>query len=144
MKPQRAPGRLSLPIEPLEARIAPATVFIGDSRETMPPGFDTTVDTEYREGTVTEAQVILFTDTSASSDPISVAVESPLTSNTFFLRWSAGGQVRAVTNGVGYEELITVKRGNVIAFCVVYNLNNNYDCVEFSGVSLVAVTNLHY
>src|SRR5687767_6454367 len=127
MKPQRAPGRLSLPIEPLEARIAPATVFIGDSRETMPPGFDTTVDTEYREGTVTEAQVILFTDTSASSDPISVAVESPLTSNTFFLRLSAGDKVQAFTNAGSYEDLITVNKGNAVAFFVDYNLNNNYD-----------------
>lgn len=143
MKPLRAPGRILFhQIEPLEARIAPAIVFIGDARETMPPGVDTLIDTEYREANVTDAQDILFTDTSASSDPISVAVDSPLTNNTFFLRLSAGDQVQAFTNA-SYQELVTVNKGNAIAFFVDYNNNNNYDSGEFTGLALGKDTNVN-
>ena len=140
MKPLRASRRISFPIEPLEARIAPALVFIGDARETMPPAVDTLLDTEYREGNVTPTQSILFTDTSASTDPISVAVDSAATNNTFFLRLSAGDEVRAFTNAGSYQELITVSKGNVIAFFVDYNNNNNYDSGEFTGMALGANT----
>ena len=123
-------------IEPLEARIAPATIFIGDARETVPPGGDTPVDTEYRELNVTEFQQKLFTDTSSSTDAISVAVDSPATNNTFFLRLSAGDQVRAFTNASSYRELITVFEGSAVAFFVDYNENNNYDSGEFTGLAL--------
>ncbi|MDB6171617.1 MAG: hypothetical protein JWL59_928 [Chthoniobacteraceae bacterium] len=125
-------------IEPLEARIAPATIRIGATGI-----FENTTDTEYHEtgGSRTDDfNKLNFTDTSASpGDLISQAVDSPLSNNTFYLRLKAGDTVQRLTEGNNYNtDLIVVKGGNVIAFFTDLNGNNDFDDGELTGLSLGA------
>ncbi len=130
--------RLAASLEPLEARIAPAQIFIGAPDGV--PGIDTIKDLEYREG-LTSTQPPpdypdRFVDTSLLADPISQAVHGAGVNNTFFLRLTKGDQVFGFTQATSYQEIINVKSGNVIAFFVDYNGNNNYDQGELTGLSL--------
>src|SRR4249920_458908 len=98
MKSPSSPDRLLGIIEPLEARIAPAQVFIGD------PNPLNNLDTEYIETNPVPAQVLQFEQTSAKSsnpgefegnpnlsaeDPISRAVDGQGV-GTYFMRLKAG------------------------------------------------------
>ena len=133
-------------IEPLEARIAPATIRIGavGVQENI-------TDTEYREfvdpfdpnrGPRPDPfNSISFVDTSVATDQISLAVD-PLRgadgNNTFFLRLKAGDEVDQFSDASNYKPLIVVRRGNVIAYFTDLNFNNEYDAGELTGLSLGA------
>jgi hypothetical protein len=127
--------RLSPPsLEVLESRIAPAQIYIGITAS----GFfdENNQNTEYKEVATGQFHPFHFTDTSTSGDLISAAVESAATSNTFFLRLSAGDGVQFFTIGGNYEPGITVSSGNVVAFFTDYNFNGDYDPGEFTGLAM--------
>ncbi|MEO8352925.1 MAG: hypothetical protein ABI680_14425, partial [Chthoniobacteraceae bacterium] len=131
-------------LEALESRIAPAVIKIGAM--SLDPQFpdappENPDDTEYVESNPSPNQVRFFVDTSSpGTNPadiaISSALDSPLTTNTFFLRLEAGDQVQAFSQSNSYQPLIIVSKGNVIAFFVDYNGNNEYDNNELTGLSL--------
>ncbi len=123
-------------IEPLEARIAPAVIRIGATGI-----FEDPSDTEYREAggpRPSPFDALGFTDTSASSDLVSLAVDSALSDNTFFLRLQAGDTVFRLTESSNYKEFITVKTGQVIAFFTDSNGDNEFNDGELTGLSLGA------
>jgi len=142
MKAPSLPSR----VEPLEARIAPATIFIGAPDGTA---FDSAVDTEYREGgtaanpnlNLPPPQTERFVDPSKLADPISSALGVPAftsddANNVFFIRLTSGDEVQGFTDSQNYGSLISVTKGNVIAYFVDYDKDNNYDPGELTGLSL--------
>ncbi len=128
-------------VEPLESRIAPATIRIGAIGI-----FESIADTEYKEvidpidpnqGPRPEPfNHLAFTDTSTSNDLISTAVDSGLSDNTFYLRLQAGDLVERMTTSSNYKTFIKVKSGRVIAFFTDSNGNNEFDDGELTGLSL--------
>ncbi len=133
-------------IEPLEARIAPATIRIGavGVQENI-------TDTEYREfvdpfdpnrGPRPDPfNSISFVNTSTALDPISLAVDPLRTAdgnNTYYLRLKAGDQVDQFSDSGNYKPFIAVRRGNVIAYFTDLNGNNEFDSNELTGLSLGA------
>ena len=157
MKSPSSPDRLLGIIEPLEARIAPADVYIGST------DFLNVLDTEYTETNPVPEQTIFFINTSDASsnpgefegspsapadDPISQAIDGfkpdfdPLVDDysdwvgTYYMRLKAGDRVLRFTFGNNYQELLTVNAGHVIAFFVDYDHDNEYDDKEFTGLSL--------
>ena len=149
MKPHSA-KRNTLPaiVEPLEARIAPATIHIG----AVGAGLENTSDTEYREAPdpfdlehtgprPSPFNLISFVDTSTATDAISLAVDPLRTAdgnNTFFLRLNAGDRVEHFSSSNSYKPLIIVKGGRAVAFFTDLNGNNEYDDNELTGISLGA------
>lgn len=145
MKPTQKPVRKSIVVEPLEARIAPATISIGAQG-----GQETSRDTEYHETGAPRPvgyNLLNFTDTSNSADFISLAVDdapvgSPnngafgFTEDTYFLRLSAGDVVERISLANQYKPFITVKTGHVIAYFTDKNHNNEFDNDELTGLSL--------
>ncbi|MES2570044.1 MAG: hypothetical protein V4710_08310 [Verrucomicrobiota bacterium] len=130
-------------IEPLEARIAPATIYIGAISADGQSQPENAKDTEYREDVTAgprpeEFGRISFVDTSSSTDLISQAVDSALSDNTFYLRLKTGDTVERYTDRSGYQTYIQVKSGNVIAFFTDLNNNNEFDDGELTGLSLGA------
>lgn len=133
-------------IEPLEARIAPATIRIGAIGTQ-----ENATDTEYREVAdlldpnrgprPSPFNALSFVDTSVATDQISLAVD-PLRAadgnNTFYLRLTAGDEVDQYSSASNYKPLIVVKRGNVVAYFTDLNNNNEYDAGELTGLSLGA------
>ncbi len=134
-------------IEPLESRIAPARVIIVGL-----PDFQGN-DTNYREA---NPQDNLFVDTQANpADNISAAVgpgntvdnpatfpapgEDPFSKNeaadTFYLRLSKG-DVLQISGTDGISNYLEVKAGNVVAFFVDKNFNNEVEINELTGLSL--------
>jgi hypothetical protein len=134
-------SNLSRPlVEPLEARIAPALILIG-----APLGNpkNTAADTEYDEGNPSpQFQKKFFVNTSTSTDAISLAVDSPLSTNTYYMRLDAGDEIQAFTDAQSYSSLIKVTAGHVIAFFVdkpdpiTHQPNNDYDPGEFTGLAM--------
>ncbi len=131
-------------IESLEARIAPAQVFIGNLSPAV------TQDIEYIEKTPPVGQTLFFTNTSATSldpnqpegdpllpagDAISQALDGAGV-GTYYMRLRAGDQIFYFTGADSYQELIRVNSGFAIAYFVDYNHNNDYDDREFTGLSL--------
>ena len=118
-------------IEALEARIAPATFFVG-SPTTF--GFN---DTNYDEAP--------FVNTETGGDAISAKVGGGAVgvADTFYLRLSAGDKVVLFT-GSGFDEanpFITVKSGTVIAFFIDDptagpGFANEVQATELVGLSL--------
>ncbi len=147
MKLTQKPVRKSIVVEPLEARIAPATISIG--AQGGQEGFR---DTEYRETGGPRPvgyNLLNFTDTSTSADFISLAVDdAPVgspnngvfgsTEDTYFLRLSAGDVVERISLANQYKPFITVKTGHAIAFFTDKNHNNEFDNDELTGLSLGA------
>ncbi len=131
-------------LEALESRIAPAVIKIGAA--SLDPNFpdsppENPLDTEYVENNPSAGQERFFVDTSnPGTNPadiaISTALDSPLTTNTFFLRLEAGDEVQAFNQSNNYQPLILVSKGNVIAYFVDYNNNNEYDNGELTGFSM--------
>ena len=131
MKSLVAPGTT---IEALEARIAPATFFVG-SPTTF--GFN---DTNYDEAP--------FVNTEADpADPISGKVGGGVVgvADTFYLKLSAGDKVVLFT-GSGFDEanpFITVKSGTVVAFFIDDPLwtwiRNEVQATELVGLSSARV-----
>ncbi len=144
MKSPLSPARIRNCIEPLEARIAPATLFVGDHN------FNNNLDTEYVEFNKQAGQSLFFVNTSLPSadprvnpegdlfakntDAISQVVDGPGV-GTYYLRLNAGDVVFRFTDN-GYKELVRVKSGSAIGFFTDYNHNLDYDDGEFTGLSL--------
>ena len=143
MKPARP--ALATVIEPLEARIAPAAIYIGAQGL-----FENIKDTEYHE--VVNPFVhgqdaprpdgfnqLTFTDTKTSTDPLSLSLGAT-SGNTYFLQLKKGDYVRRFSQTNGYNELgdpfINVTAGNVIAFFTDLNNNNEFDDGELTGLAL--------
>ena len=154
MKPLFSPDRSFGIIEPLEARIAPATIRIGAFGVN-----ENITDTEYRE-VVDPNDInkgprpdpfnsISFVDTSVATDAVSLAVDPSRTadgSNTFFLRLNAGDEVDHFTDANNYRPLITVTKGHVIAYFTDLDPdgpgpqlpNGEFEINELTGLSLGA------
>ena len=153
MKSPLSPPRASASIEPLEARIAPAALFIGD------PNPQNHSDTEYVELDTPPPSKLHFVSTSKvstdlvnfpegdpnnpdlpNSDAISLAVDGA-GFGTYYLRLYEGDVVFHFTDN-GYKELVRVRTspgtslGSAIAFFTDYNHNLEYDDGEFSGLSM--------
>src|SRR5688572_10812807 len=88
-------------VEPLESRIAPAILLIGNTTINDDPN-----DTEYQEngGRGDDFDDLLFTNTSTSTDPISLAVDSDATTNTYFVRLNKGDVIRSFSEAENYED----------------------------------------
>ncbi len=146
MKLTRKPASKSIQaliVEPLEARIAPATISIGLKSDGR--------NTEYNEGGGPRPvgyNLLNFTDTSNSSDPISLSVDNapvgapnhgltdPLFDNTYFLQLSAGDIVERFGTTNGYKPFITITTGHVVAYFTDHNNDNEFDEGELTGLSL--------
>src|ERR1700754_4828851 len=116
------PVRPTSSIEPLEARIAPATLRMGAQGV-----FENITDTEYHEQVNVNVpgqdaprpfgdngegyNVLNFTDTTTSSDPISASLGAN-GGNTFYLRLKKGDIVERFSETGNYKTFITVSAGN--------------------------------
>lgn len=143
MKPVRSAANTV--IEPLEARIAPATIHIGATGNA-----ENFSDTEYHEQVNPDIEgqdvprpeglnLIDFVDTTHATDPLSLSLAAT-GGNTFFLRLKAGDKVFRFSNSDGYKDptgpFINVKAGNVVALFTDLNHNNDFDEGELTGISL--------
>ena len=143
MKSLLSPGRLSGSIEPLEARIAPANVFIGD------PNFNNALDTEYIELSSPAPSSLHFVNTSlttglpsqpegspteAAPDAISQSLDG-LGVGTYYMALKKGDQIFRFTDN-SYQKLVRVTKGSAIAFFTDYDHDLEYDDGEFTGLSL--------
>jgi hypothetical protein len=118
-------------IEPLEARIAPANVFVG----AFGAG-ETTLDTEYVEaGPALDPSAPQFVKTLGGSDPISQAVDGGA-NNTYYLKLEAGDTLFQFFPGNGYQSLINVTSGTVVAFFVDGGQLNESEPGELKGIAL--------
>ena len=164
MKPTITPRTRGFFIEPLEARIAPATIRIG----AIGP-IDNETDTEYTEGPnnpvgdttgpngvpdgivdprPAEFAHLNFVDivTAPSTDLIAAAVKGSgataltETGKYFYLHLHAGDVVEQYTISHGYQDLIRVGSGDVIAFFTDFKsdgLNGNeFNDGELTGMAL--------
>ncbi len=119
-------------IEPLESRIAPARILITG----VPDGLN-----DPNNPDINYDNAAFFVDTEqgvAQGDQISTAVGpgAPLTADTFYLKLSAGDTLKVYNSTNGPEEYLTVKTGNVVAFFIDGNLNNEVDSGELVSLSL--------
>jgi hypothetical protein len=112
-------------VEPLEARIAPATIFIGGQGG----------DQYTSEGTA-------FMDTERSGDPIGAVVGPGVvgTADTFYLKLDKGDLVLRATE-TGFVPYISGPNGKalggtVIAFFTDKNSNGAFEVDELTGISL--------
>jgi len=105
-------------VEPLESRIAPAVILVGNSAASP------------NNKTYTEAP---FAAVSSNSNFSSALGSSP---NSFFLTLHAGDSVDLYNNGKGYTPFITVSKGTLVAFFNDKNSNNEVDANELTGLAL--------
>ena len=113
-------------VEPLESRIAPAQFFVGASGAA-----ETTLDTEYDEAP--------FVNTGTGIDPISLAVGG--NANTHYLKLNAGDELFQFFQGGGYQKVITVTKGSLVAFFVDKTteqggITNEVESGELKGIAL--------
>ncbi|RYD69247.1 MAG: hypothetical protein EOP84_28830, partial [Verrucomicrobiaceae bacterium] len=132
MKSRLSPSSLSGFVEPLESRIAPARVI-----QVGLPDFQGN-DTNYTE--LNPSENIFVNTESNPLDNISGAVGGGAegVKDTFYLRLSAGDRLDIYSDGEGggFEPLLNVLSGNIVAFFVDYNGNNEVDANELTGISL--------
>jgi hypothetical protein len=111
-----------------------------------PIGIENSSDTEYHEDTSggrgerpDAFDDLNFVDTSTSNDPISQAVDSAATNNTFYVRLDAGDKIQRFTiSSTPYVDLLVVKSGSVVAFFTDINNDNEFQPGELTGLSLSA------
>ena len=113
-------------VEPLESRIAPAQFFVGASGAA-----ETTLDTEYDEAP--------FVNTGTGLDAISLAVGGDAT--THYLQLTAGDELWQFFQGGGYQKVITVTKGSLVAFFVDKStaqggITNEVESGELKGIAL--------
>jgi hypothetical protein len=127
MKSAKAPSQ----IEPLESRIAPATlILVGAAHGT--PGqtdFDTTT------APVAGAPIFHLTGTSGSAfaDGVDTTAVGG-NADTYYIKLTAGDDLQQYN--AGFNSLITVTKGTVVAFFVDANENHVVDPGELTGLSL--------
>ncbi len=114
-------------IEPLEARIAPATILVGS--------LGTTGTTDYNTVAV-DPKVPVFFHTNGAGNVDTAAVGGD--ANTYYIKLKAGDVIEQFGNG-GFTPLITVTKGSVVAFFVdstTTGILNQVDPGELSGISM--------
>lgn len=137
-------------IEPLEGRIAPATIQIGAVGAGENRNDTEYVDEPYQpdpneppQNRDPEFAQLDFVSTRAgviANDPISVAVHNSADNspNTYYVRLKGGDAIARFTESGNYEDLVNVRSGNVIAFFTDLDGDNEFDADEFTGLSLGA------
>ncbi len=128
-------SRLPLSIEPLEARIAPARVI-----QVGGPDFPNKADFNYSES-VDPRGLPLFQNTEAGAidgDPISLAVGGGAAgvADTFYLRLGAGDKLKLFQSVNLFTDFLSVSSGNLVAFFVDKNLDNEVQATELVSLSL--------
>jgi len=116
-------------IEALEARIAPATLFIGKPGVSNDPH-----DAEYSD-TPSAASKLGFIKMQGAVDPISTAVGNT-DANTYYLLLKGGDSVDLFNSTQPIQGFIQVKSGAVIAFFHDVNGNNEFDRGELTGFAI--------
>lgn len=117
-------------IEPLEARIAPARIIITG----VPSGaIGGSSDTDYNEAPFVNTELAV-----GVSDGIAQAVGGgvPNVADTFYLRLSKGDVLKVYNSVNGPEAYLKVTAGNVVAFFVDRDLDNEVDANELVSLSL--------
>lgn len=116
-------------VEPLEARIAPANIFIGGIG---------TQDTEYTDADAS----VKFVNTETSPDPISQVVGGGVVgvADTFYLKLEKGDVLFRSTEA-GFVPFISGSNGAplksaLVAFFVDKNQNNEFEVDELTGLSI--------
>ena len=128
-------------VEPLESRIAPAQIFVGASGT---PGPESPKDTEYNETNPFDPRAPLFVKTDPASNPtdaISLAVGG--NANTYYIKLHAGDELFQFFIGSGYQSVIKVTKGTLIAFFVDKTtaeggITNEVESGELKGIALGA------
>jgi len=130
MKPSSRPSTASL-LEPLESRIAPARVILVGVPDSVDPN-NPNPDVNY-----TDPIDNLFVNTELSADLISQKVGGGAggVADTFYLKLTTGDKLQIFTSN-GPQDYLRVNSGNVIAFFVDKNLNNEVDAGEMTGIAL--------
>jgi hypothetical protein len=107
-------------LEPLESRIAPATIFVGN------PNVN---DTEYADAP--------FVNTETSAETIATQVGPGVlgASDTFLMKLAQGDRVVLFAPG-GNTDFITLDKGSAVAFFVDYNLDGELQASELTGMAL--------
>src|SRR4051812_35938715 len=136
MKRTLSPARpLPSMIEALEARIAPATLFIGKPGVSNEPR-----DAEYSDAP-SAASKLGFIKMQGASDAISTAVGNA-DADTYYLLLKTGDSVDLFNSTQPIQGYIQVKSGAVIAFFHDTNQNNEYDRGELTGFAISDGANL--
>jgi hypothetical protein len=128
MKSVSSPRRVFSCVEPLESRIAPARIIVtGVPNNPQDPDPE---DIDYTEAP--------FVNTETATDSISTAVGKGVVgvNDTFYLRLSAGDVLRVFNTTNGPQDYLTVHSGNVVAFFVDGDLDNEVDEGELVSLSL--------
>ena len=114
-------------IEPLEARIAPATILVGS--------LGTGGTTDYSTVAADPKMPVFFhTNGPGSVDTTAVGGDA----NTYYIKLKSGDQIQQFGNG-GFTPLITITKGSVVAFFVdstTTGVLNQVDPGELSGISM--------
>jgi hypothetical protein len=110
-------------IEPLEARIAPATVF-----RTGVPNVLGGNDIDYNSDNTP------FINTGSGMDQISKAVGGD--ADTYYLRMSAGDVLQIFNTTNGLQNYLTVNSGNIVAFFIDKNSDKEVNEGELVSLSL--------
>jgi len=112
------PSRFISPlVEPLEARIAPATILVGFS------GVGDT-DTEYAESPFSAIAGGIYEGALGASP------------NTFSLQLTKGDVVKLYNPSTGYQDLVKVSGGNAVVFFVDKDTNGEVGATEITGIAL--------
>lgn len=126
MKSAKFPGQ----IEPLESRIAPATLLVGHLDE---PG-----TTDYDGANAGAAVEPLFFHTNVGGGSVDTTAVGGADPNTYYIKLKSGDQIQQFGQG-GFTPLITVTKGTLVAFFVdstTTGVLNQVDPGELSGISL--------
>src|SRR5690242_9971814 len=119
---------LSLQIEPLESRIAPATILAGKHGTAGTTNYDTAVSPN-----VSPLFHLAGVAPGAGADEVNTTAVGG-NADTYYIKLKVGDDLQIFDGKFSSE--ITVKSGVVVAFFVDANHDKNVDPGEISGVSL--------
>lgn len=125
MKSAHSPGQ----IEPLESRIAPATLLVGSLNSAGTTDYDGA-----NAGAPTEPLFFHTNVGGGSVDTTAVGGDA----NTYYIKLKAGDEIQQFGNG-GFTPLLTVTKGTLVAFFVdstTTGVLNQVDPGELTGISL--------
>jgi hypothetical protein len=111
-------------LESLESRIAPAVIGLAGA-----PGVDAT-DIEYSD--VPVGKLLGFHQLGTGPLGASLGADA----NTYYMVLATGDKLRVFDPVSNYQDFITVKSGNAVAFFVDANLDNEVQRNELTGLSL--------
>lgn len=124
-------------IEPLESRIAPARVILVGG----PNGQFNDVNYEEPEpGNADQEAIFVNTEDAINEGDTGIAGKVgpglPGVDDTYYVRLSKGDVVQMYDTSSNFQDYLTVKSGNIIAFFVDANGNNEVDRGELTGISM--------